>query len=294
MQDGILNPETRFECTGVYTLGGRDFKCANRSGHGEVNLREALVESCNVYFYRLSEQVGLDRLARVAGDFGLGRRSGIGINAEASGFIPTRSYYERIGRRFRIGYTLNTAIGQGDTRSTLVQLAMSYGAIANGGTLYVPQLVERVTSPSGAIVEEFEPRVRRRVHVDQEHLALIIDGLYGAVNDQSGTAFDARIDGGIPVAGKTGTAENRYHAREGDDPELVRYYNTAHAWFAGFAPAEDPEVAIVVLIPHGGSGGRHAAPIALRVMQEYLGGDETTASLDRERRGRLARAGAER
>lgn len=287
LQDRILDPSERVDCTGSYTLGSTRFRCT--SVHGEVDLRQSLVQSCNVYFYRLAEQVGIDRLARLSGDFGLGRRSGVGINTEAPGFIPTRGWYERMEHRFRLGYTLNSAIGQGDTKVTLIQLAMAYAAIANGGTLYVPQLVERVTGPDGSVVEEFEPRVRRRVHVDPEHLALVIDGLYGAVNDPGGTAFDARIEGGVSVAGKTGTAQVSHRARPDEDPNRAWYYNRAHAWFAGFAPAHDPEVAIVVLVEHGGAGGRQAAPIAINILQEYLGADAVTAEATPPRRGtRLA------
>lgn len=275
LQEGILDPTARVECTGAYTLGNTRFRCT--SVHGEVNLRESLVQSCNVYFYRLAEQVGLDRLARVAEDFGLGRRTGVGINTEAPGFIPTRSWYERVGRRFRVGYTLNTAIGQGDVKTTLIQLAMVYGAMANGGTLYVPQLVERVTGPDGRVIEEFEPRVRRRVHVDPPHLELVIDGLYGVVNDRAGTAFDARIEGGVPVAGKTGTAQVSQRARPSDDPRRAWYLNRSHAWFAGFAPVEDPHYAIVVLVEHGGAGGQQAAPIAINVIEEYLGAGTSAA-----------------
>ncbi len=287
LSEGLLDPAARVECTGSYTLGNTRFRCT--SVHGEVDLRQSLVQSCNVYFYRLAEQVGLDRLARLSGDFGFGRRTGIGINTESAGFIPTRSWYERVGRRFRVGYTLNTSIGQGDTKVTLIQLAMSYAAIANGGTLYVPMLVERVTGPDGTVVEAFEPRVRRRVHVDPEHLAMVIDGLYGAVNDAGGTAYDARVEGGVSVAGKTGTAQVSHRARPDEDPQRAWYYNRAHAWFAGFAPAEDPEVAIVVLVEHGGAGGRQAAPIAINVLQEYLQSRQTTAQTETESATRMAR-----
>src|SRR5690606_18194308 len=115
--------------------------------------------------------------------------------------------------------TLNTAIGQGSTRVTLLQLALSYAAIANGGTLYAPQLVERVTEPDGRVIEEFAPRVRRRLDVDRDDLTYVIDGLYGVVNDPNGTAFEARVEGGVPVAGKTGTAQvARYNPRPGEDP----------------------------------------------------------------------------
>lgn len=271
LQEGVIDPTAHIECGGQYTLGRTPFRCT--ASHGEVDFRESLVQSCNVYFYRLAEQVGLDRLARVAGDFGLGRRTGIGINAEAAGLVPTRSFFEDRGLRFTAGNTLNTAIGQGDTRLTLIQLAMGYAAIANGGTLYVPQIVEQVTGPDGTIVESFEPRVRRRVHVDQEHLARVVEALYGVVNDPVGTAFNARIAGGVPVAGKTGTAQLRERVRPGEDPAAApRTILRSHAWFAGFAPAGDPELAIVVLVEHGGAGGQYAAPIATRILQEHLGG----------------------
>jgi len=273
-----FDPQTIYHCPGSYMLGRTQFRCNVRTGHGDVDMRQAMVQSCNVYFYQLAQEVGLDRLARFAQDFGLGRRTGIGINTEAAGFIPTREWYEEREEHWRVGYALNTAIGQGDTRVTLLQLALSYAAIANGGTLYVPQLVERVSSPDGEIVEEFPPRVRRRVHVSREHLRFQIDSLYGAVNDQSGTAYAVRIPDGITVAGKTGTAQVSQRVRHDVDPSLVAQERRPHAWFAGFAPAEDPEVAIVVMVEHGGAGGRTAAPIAIRILQEYLSGREGTVT----------------
>jgi penicillin-binding protein 2 len=236
-------------------------------------MRKAIVQSCNVYFYRLAEQVGLDRLTRLSRDFGLGAVTGIGINTEARGFVPTREWYMKgHGGRYRIGFTLNDAIGQGNTRVTLMQLAMVYAAIANGGTLYVPQLVQAVEAPDGSMIEEFPPRVRRRVSVDPHHLAYVIDGMFGVVNDLNGTAYEARVEGGVPVAGKTGTAQvSRGKLPGGADVANAWYYRRSHAWFAGFAPADDPELAIVVLVEHGGHGGKHAAPIATRVLQEALG-----------------------
>ncbi len=270
LEDGIVEPTTRVHCDGGYTFGGRRSGCTGV--HEDVDLRLALVQSCNTYFYRLAELSGIDRISRVAQDFGLGRRSGIGINAEAAGFVPTREWYER-RNAWQGGIALNVAIGQGDTRVSLVQLAMAYAALANGGTLYVPQLVERVSAPDGTTVEEFEPRVRRRVHVDPANIARIVDGLYGVVNDTNGTAYAARIDDGIAIAGKTGTAQLTGRIRRESDVERDEYHRRAHAWFAGFAPVEDPELAIVVLIEHGGPGGRYAAPIAIQILEEYLGSD---------------------
>jgi penicillin-binding protein 2 len=277
LQDGVFDPATRVNCPGYYEIGNDRKRCT--SAHGEVDMRRAIVQSCNVYFWTVAQEVGLERLNRFSRDFGFGERTGIGINSEATGFIPSREWYaERFGR-FRVGYTLDAAIGQGNTRTTLLQLAMSYAAVANGGTLYVPQIVESVSDPDGRPIEEFEPRIRRRIGVDREHLTYVIDGLYGVVNDPSGTGYDARVEGGVPVAGKTGTAQvSRRAPRPGEDARRVWYFNRDHAWFAGFAPAGDPEVAIVVLVEHGGGGGRYAAPIATQILQEYLGGERTTTA----------------
>jgi penicillin-binding protein 2 len=282
LQDNILDTSSRFDCGGFYRLGNRRFRCGH--AHGEIDMRKAIVQSCNVYFYQLAEQVGLDRLTRMSHDFGLGSVTGLGINTEAKGFVPTREWYmKRHDGRYRIGFTLNDAIGQGNTRVTLMQLAMVYAAIANGGTLYVPQLVQAVEAPDGTTIEEFPPRVRRRVSVDPHHLTYVIDGMFGVVNDLNGTAYEARIPGGVPVAGKTGTAQvPRGKLPGGAEVANAWYYRRSHAWFAGFAPADDPELAIVVLVEHGGHGGKHAAPIAIRVLQEALGATTgTTAATGR-------------
>jgi penicillin-binding protein 2 len=283
LEAGLIDPSDRVTCTGSYVFGRGGFRPRCTGVHGEMDLRAAMVHSCNVYFYDLASRVGIDPLAHMAQDFGLGRRCGIGINSEASGFIPTREWYDS-RHAWQGGLALNTAIGQGDTRVTLVQLVMAYAAIANGGTLYVPQLVQSVTAPDGTVLEEFEPRVRRRVHVDPRHLALVIDSLYGVVNEDGGTAHEARLShpGDIAIAGKTGTAQLGNRIVSDDLASLAAYERRAHAWFAGFAPVEDPELAIVVIVEHGGGGGRFAAPIAIQILQEYLGSRAAavTASAD--------------
>jgi penicillin-binding protein 2 len=271
LEDHLLDPATTvFDCPGYYELGGRRFRCSEV--HHKVDLRKALVRSCNVFFFHLAEQVGLDRLARIAKEFGLGAKTGVGIN-EANGFIPTRDWYlKRYNNRYRLGFTLNETIGQGNTRVTLVQLALAYAAIANGGTLYVPQLVKAIKAPNGDTIERFEPRVRRRIAVDRKNLAYLIDALFGVVNDQGGTAFDARVEGGIPVAGKTGTAQVavRNPAASIDDPKQAWIFNRSHAWFVGFAPAQEPELVVAVLVEHGGPGGKYAAPIAIQILNDAL------------------------
>jgi penicillin-binding protein 2 len=268
--DGIMNSKQKIDCGGFYQLGNRRFRCEHV--HGEVDMFTALMRSCNIYFYKLAELVGMDRLARYAMDLGLGEKTGIGINTETRGFITTKSWYEQRGEVFRVGYTLNAAIGQGNTRVTLIQLAMLYAALANGGTVYVPQLVEDVRAPDGSVLETFTPRVRRKLNYNPEHIDLIHRALWGVVNDETGTAYDVAHTTSVQVAGKTGTAQVERHLRAKDDKKRAWYVNRAHAWFAGWAPADKPQLAIVVLVEHGGGGGKNAAPIAVATLQQHLGG----------------------
>lgn len=290
--DDLIDPGFHVDCPGYYEVGNRKFRC--NQVHREVDMRPALTRSCNVYFWQLAEKVGLDRLARWAKTLGLGLPTGLGINSEASGFIPTKEWYRRrYGERFRLGFTLNASIGQGNVRVTPLQLAMAYAAIANGGTLHSPLLVEEVQAPDGRTLQRFGPRLRRRVAVDPRDARLILDGLHGVVNDPTGSAYEARIRGGVDMAGKTGTAQlGRRQPRPGEDPARSWYLNRDHAWFAGYAPFDDPEIAVVALVEHGGAGGRAAAPIAIQVMQEYLSGRESRQASARGVDGRARFADA--
>jgi penicillin-binding protein 2 len=265
----IVDEEVEFDCRGVYELGNRRFRCEHV--HGRVALKEALMRSCNVYFYKLAELTGMDRIAEMAFGLGLGEKTGIGINTEARGFIPTKQWYEDRGDTFRVGYTLNAAIGQGDTRVTLMQLALTYAALANGGTLYVPQLVEGVHAPDGTLLQNFEPQVRKRLALTPAHVKLVHDALWAVVNREGGTAYDPKnLTGPVAVAGKTGTAQVEQHLRDKNDEKRTWYQYRSHAWFAGWAPAERPELAVVVMVEHGGGGGKNAAPIAVQAMQEHF------------------------
>ena len=266
LEDHLLDSKTRIKCRGHYELGKRMFKCTQV--HDSVNMHDALVQSCNVYFYQLAELTGMDRIAKIAMDFGLGSKTGIGVNPEASGRIPTHAWTTlRHKGQFRVGYTLNAAIGQGSSTVTILQLAMAYAALANGGTLYAPQIVHAVETSDGAVVQEFSPRVRRTISVKPEHLTLINKALEGVVNEEKGTAYKERLPD-ADIAGKTGTAQTSRSSR-GIDPSRLWYFHRDHAWFAGFAPAKSPEIAIVVLVEHGGAGGRAAAPVAMRIARDY-------------------------
>ncbi|TAK20859.1 MAG: penicillin-binding protein 2 [Myxococcaceae bacterium] len=268
LEAGLIDARSQVTCTGRHELGRRVFRC--KHVHGPVSLHRALVESCNVYFYTLAEAVTMDRIASMAFDFGLGHRSGIGINQETPGFIPTRAWYaQNYPGQFRIGHTLNTAIGQGNVRVTVLQLAMAYAALANGGTLFVPQLVSRVEGPDGTIIQTFPPTVRRQVSVTPAHLSMITNALAGVISDAHGTAHAAQI-AEVDVAGKTGTAQVSRIVRDPTDPRRSWSTQRDHAWFAGFAPAASPEIAVVLLVEHGGSGGHEAAPLMTQVVREYF------------------------
>jgi penicillin-binding protein 2 len=183
--------------------------------------------------------------------------------------MPTRAYYTNLFRgSYKIGFSLNTAIGQGAMTATPVQLASAYAAIGNGGTLYVPQVVRSVLSNDGDLLQEFNPRVRRTIPMKPQNLARIMDGLKQVVDSTHGTARALR-DPALPVAGKTGTAQVGYVARAGDDPKWAWYYSRDDAWFAALYPSQAPELALVVLVEHGASGPAVAAPIAFDILRSY-------------------------
>ncbi|HXU62893.1 MAG TPA: penicillin-binding protein 2 [Polyangia bacterium] len=278
LEDRLITPEDKTKCHGSYEIARRRFKCTKT--HGIVSLYEAIVQSCNVYFYELGARPGMmDRLAKFGGDLGLGAPTGLGLNGEDSGFLPTEEWYREQKRLnpkaegFQVGQALNAVIGQGSTRVTVLQMALMYAAIGNGGKLWLPQIVERIESPDGQTVEEFAPRVRREIAVAPETLAVVRQGLVGVVNERKGTAFKARITD-VEVAGKTGTAQ--VHGRR---TELGGYEAGDHAWFVSFAPAGKPRIAIAVLVEHGGHGGDVAAPVAMEIYHNYF---ETVAPTERD------------
>ena len=278
LEDRLITPDDKTKCHGSFEIARRNFKCTKT--HGVVALYDAIVQSCNVYFYELGARPGMmDRLAKFGSDLGLGAPTGLGLNGEDGGFLPTEEWYREQKRQnpkaegFQIGQALNAVIGQGSTRVTLLQMALMYAAIANGGKLWLPQIVERVESPDGQTLEEFAPRVRREISVAPETLAIVRQALVGVVNESKGTAYKNRSKE-IEVAGKTGTAQ--VHGRH---TELGGYEAGDHAWFVGFAPAGRPRIAVAVLVEHGGHGGDVAAPVAMEIIDKYF---ETIAPADRE------------
>ena len=267
LADGIVDPKAEVDCHGGFEYGKRFFRCTGV--HRRVNLHSAIVQSCNTYFYELGSRISIDRLASIGLDFGFGVRTGVGVNPEARGRMPTRGWYtRRYKEAFRGGFTVLSAIGQGATTVTVLQLALAYAALANGGTVYQPQVVRSIETSDGTVIQEFPPRVRRIVDLDPSHLAMIKSAMQGVTSEKHGTGYGGRIPG-VDLAGKTGTAQVSHVTPRSVDPDREWYFNRDHAWFAGYSPAASPEVAIVVLIEHGGGGGKNAVPVAMRVVRDW-------------------------
>ncbi|HEU5061090.1 MAG TPA: penicillin-binding protein 2 [Kofleriaceae bacterium] len=268
LEDGLASQHERLGCQRSYKVGRRVFHCLGE--HGVIDMLEAIQRSCNIYFWKLSERVGMDRMAEVARDLGFGAPTGLGINTDVAGRVPTKAFYEKSGG-LQIGHTLNAATGQGDDAVTVLQLAMAYAAIANGGRLYAPQLVQKVVAASGQLVAEYQPVQRRRIKLSAATLEVLRQGMWRVVNAPGGTAHAGGRSRLIEIAGKTGTAQVRSVRQAAQEKGTGEYQPTrAHAWFAGWAPAREPEIAIVVLVEHGGHGGVVAAPIARTIIEGYF------------------------
>lgn len=274
LEDPGFDPEAEIECEGYVDYGGRRHRDSHR--HGTVNLERAIVQSCNVYFWLLTMEnnLTLAKMERVARRLGLGERTGLGINSEAKGIVPTEALESRQGR-FQRGVLLNSAIGQGNVKTTVLQVAVLYAAIANGGFVVTPTLVDRIeTYDHKVVLDNSDAQIGAPSSVNAFDLARIRKGLTGVVNDPLGTAYRERLTS-VTVAGKTGTAEvGKRRRKSKKKQEVIEGWDTAkdHAWFAGYAPHDDPKVVAVALVAHGGSGVDAAAPVVMRVLDFYLGG----------------------
>jgi penicillin-binding protein 2 len=258
LQEGALLPMDRTYCNGQFHLGEVTFKDWKVGGHGHVDLRSALVQSCNIFFYQAGLKVGPEVIGRYARMFGLGAPTGTELGSEKAGLIPFVDWKRRRGgRAWQAGDTVNISIGQGPVLVTPMQVARMMGAVANGGILWKPRLVQRVTASDGTLVYSGSSEATGHVTLSPVVWAFLRSALAGVVND-GGTGAAARLPG-VLIAGKTGTAQSvaKSDAARGQD----------HAWFASFAPAHDPQVVVVVLVERGGKGGQVAAPIARRIYE---------------------------
>ena len=256
LQEGTLTPTDRVHCTGEFSLGSGTWKDWKKEGHGSVDLMRGIRDSCDVYFYNAGLKVGAATIAKYAQAFGLGGPTGVALGGDKIGLIPQ----PKVGRNGRplgwpAGDTVNMSIGQGAVLVTPMQVARFMSAVANGGVLWKPRLVQRVERVDKGVVWNDPGKVNGHVELSPVVWAFLRQSLWAVVNE-GGTGVAARIPG-LDVAGKTGTAQiiAKSKSEKGQD----------HAWFAAFAPAKDPEVVVVVIVERGGHGGDVAAPIAKQI-----------------------------
>ncbi len=252
LQEATIAPMDRVYCNGEFHLGAWTFKDWKEGGHGSVDLQKALAQSCNIFYYQAGLKIGGAAITKYARAFGFGTATGVELGGEKLGLIPQPK-----GRRksWQGGDIVNMSIGQGQVLVTPLQVARFMAAVANGGVLWKPRLVERIERPDRGVLYSDPGQVAGHVELSPAVWAFLRQALWAVVND--GTGIAAKIPG-IDIAGKTGTAQMVAHskAEKGQD----------HAWFAAFAPVRDPEVVVVVLVERGGKGGQVAAPIARRIL----------------------------
>jgi len=272
LEEKVIDRNTAFYCPGFYRFGNRRYHCWSRNGHGEMNVVDAMERSCDVYFYQTGEKLGVDALAQYANGAGLGRLTGIRLAHERAGLIPTAAWKKRrFKEAWQAGETLSISIGQGFDLVTPLQMARFIAAVGNGGTLYRPRIVKSVRDSKGTVIQDIEPEITGGLPVSKENLALVRKGLLNVVHGSRGTARRIRAKE-YEIAGKTGTAQvfSRKAGEKFDNKKLGRTLQD-HAWFVCYAPAENPKIAISVIIEHGEHGSSAAAPVASDLIRTYLG-----------------------
>jgi penicillin-binding protein 2 len=236
-----------------------------------MNIVSSMANSCNVYYYILGSHLGIDKLHYYARAFSLGRLTGIDLPNERTGLFPSREWKQaQLREPWYPGDTVNTSIGQGNVTTTPLQVAVMISSIFNGGTVFVPHIVKAIEDPFTGERTYTEPRISGHLPISKEVRDIVMAGLAGAVEGIGGTSWRARVSG-LRLGGKTGTSQvadlrHTENMREEDIPEEWR----AHSWFGAIFPVENPRYTVVVVIEHGGSGGRGAAPVAGAIMNKMM------------------------
>ena len=275
LQEGVISPHQRLFCGGTYKVSNRVLRDWKKHGHGYVNMHQALVQSCDIYFYQVAQRLGVDKMAKWARRFGLGSPTGIALESESSGLVPDRAWKRRrFGTPWYPGETPLIGIGQGFIGATPLQMASMVAAVANGGTVYRPWFVQRVVSTDGETMEEYGPVRAATVNLKKGTLKIVRRALFDVVHGRRGTARRARSDL-VDIAGKTGTAQVAEMRGEAVKSADLPYEIRDHAWFVAYAPADKPQIAVAILVEHGGGGGSTAAPIARAVVEAWFLSDDT-------------------
>ena len=270
LEEGVIDEESTYTCPGFYRFAGREYRCWRKHGHGKVNVVRAIAESCDVFFYQVGLAVGVDRLAWFAKACGLSEPTGIDLDHEEAGLIPTAAWKKkRTGIEWQEGETLSVAIGQGFNLVTPLQMAVFISAVANGGTLYRPELVLRIESAAGETIGVNTAEAIHNLPISEKTMTLVKKGLWEVVNTEGGTARGARFHG-LDISGKTGTAQVVSRKEEDTEEEELADHLKPHAWFVAYAPSTNAEIAVAVVVEHGEHGSGAAAPIAREMIKRYL------------------------
>ncbi len=273
LESGSATPATRVQCDGSINLGSYEYRCWKKGGHGSVDLNTAIKESCDVWFYRVGLETGIDRIASAAHRLGLGQPTGFPFGGERSGMIPSRAWKkQRFGTSWYDGETVISSIGQGFVLATPLQLAVMTAALANGGTVWRPQIVEKIVNLDGNTDWVLQPEKLGETAWNSSALNAVRKGMAAVVNEVGGTAWRSRMET-IRYAGKTGTAQvvrRKDDNEEAPDDEEIPYQHRDHALFVSFAPVEKPQIAVAVVVEHGGHGSSAAAPVAKAIYEAYF------------------------
>ena len=268
-------------CPGWYSLPGDNhrFRCWKKEGHGHVNLHDAVVQSCDVYFYRLAVALGPERMHAFLSKFGFGGKTGIDLQGESDGLLPTPAWKKSRGLPWYPGETVIMGIGQGQILMTPLQLATAMSTLANGGVGMRPRLVQALEDPKDRSLKSYAPVAAQSLDLlDKRHLDATIKNLTDVVHGEGGTARGIGWNAPYKIAGKTGTAQVKGIGQgETYNEKGTADHLRDHALFIAFAPVEDPRIAIAVIVENGGHGGSTAAPIARKLMDLYLLGDAKVA-----------------
>jgi len=258
LEQGIITPETRMYCGGSFPYGDKVFK--DLHAHGSVNVVDAIHRSCNVFFYKLMLQVGLDTWSEYASMFGFGQPTGLDISEENAGLLPSTAYMnKRYGERgWTKGFLVSLGIGQGELGVTPVQMACYAMVLANKGKYYQPYTVAKLVDRIKDSTKIISYGIKREIQLSEDTWYYVREGMRRVVQEPGGTALTARVKG-IVSAGKTGTAQRPHEQKD-------------HAWYVGFAPFDEPKIAIAVLVENAGFGGAIAAPIAGMCIEHYIYG----------------------
>lgn len=266
LETATVEPSTKIHCNGGYQFGRRLYKDWKAGGHGFMDVAEAIVDSCDVFFYTVGQRMGIDTIAAFAEQFGLGRETGIDLPSEQEGIVPSTAWKEKArGQPWLPGETISASIGQGYVSVTPMQMAHLIATVANNGESFRPRLARAIMGRATGRLQEWPPAPSGRLVVKPETLDLIQEALAGVVTE--GTATRAR-SALVAIAGKTGTAQT-VALRTGPEKDLPKKLRD-HAWFVSYAPAAAPRIAVAVLVEHMGHGGSVAAPLAKQMIEAYV------------------------